>query len=387
MGYIVDISKWQDPSKIDYDTFCKQLDMAIIRVQYGSLKIDPCYTQHIAEMQKHKVPYGVYAFVRGISIADMAQEARDFYCRAKDYNPAFYALDVEEQSMEDMRSGINAYIAELRKYTGNKKIGIYVAHNRYEIFNLDLSKADFVWLPHYGVNNGQISSTPAYYCDLHQYTSVGRISGYEDNLDLDRLMNGRTIEFFTGTKAAPKPITPPPAPKQQPKPAESTTPDIYIAQAGDTLSGIAARFNISGGYKTLAEINNIANPDIIKVGQHIRLKAAYNPPADINIYYTVKPGDTLSGIAAKYHVNGGYKELARINQIPDPNKIYTGQKIKIDNIPVHDTSAPAFYTVRAGDVLSRIAARYKTTVNNLMKLNSDIKDPNKIYIGQKIKIK
>lgn len=43
-------------------------------------------------------------------------------------------------------------------------------------------------------------------------------------------------------------------------------------------------------------------------------------------YYVVKKGDTLSAIAAKY--NTTYQELAKLNNIKNPNKIYAGQKIK-----------------------------------------------------------
>lgn len=39
------------------------------------------------------------------------------------------------------------------------------------------------------------------------------------------------------------------------------------------------------------------------------------------------------------------------------------------------------YTVVKGDTLSRIARRFKTTVDTLVRIN-DIKDPNKIYVGQ-----
>lgn len=373
MGYIIDISKYQNPSKIDYNKFCAQLDLAIIRVQYGSRTIDPFYSEHIRQMQAHKVPYGVYAFARGISLLDMAQEARDFYTRAKDYNPAFYALDVEEQSMQDMRGGVSAYITELRKHT-DKKIGVYVAHNRYKDFNLDLSKADFVWIPHYGANNGAVTSTPAFYCDLHQYTSTGHIDGYSGDLDLNRLMNGRTIEFFTSVKVTPKPVN---------------IPQYYIVQAGDTLGKIAAKFSIAGGYTALAKLNGIANPDLIKVGQKINLKPAYKPATiSAGVYYTVKAGDTLSKIAANFHVAGGYKVLAALNHIPDPNKINIGQRLIIKSSAV-SVSKPtaAYYTVKAGDTLSRIAAQNKTTVNDLLKLNSSIKDPNKIYVGQRIRIR
>ena len=43
--------------------------------------------------------------------------------------------------------------------------------------------------------------------------------------------------------------------------------------------------------------------------------------------YTVKAGDTLSGIAAKY--NTTYKQIAEDNKLSDPNKIYVGQKLVI----------------------------------------------------------
>lgn len=45
------------------------------------------------------------------------------------------------------------------------------------------------------------------------------------------------------------------------------------------------------------------------------------------IYYTVVKGDTLWGIANKYGTT--YQELARINNIANPNLIYVGQKIKV----------------------------------------------------------
>ena len=45
--------------------------------------------------------------------------------------------------------------------------------------------------------------------------------------------------------------------------------------------------------------------------------------------YTVKSGDTLSAIAAKYGVTGGYQALASYNGISNPNKLSVGQKLQI----------------------------------------------------------
>ncbi|WP_132995863.1 glycoside hydrolase family 25 protein [Sporanaerobacter acetigenes] len=196
---IIDISHHQDPYLIDYVKLCSQLDMAIVRVQYGSRTIDRHYKTHISEMKKNNVPFGVYAWVRGVSERDMEVEATDFYNRAKDLDPAFYVLDVEEESMTNMRTGINAYIKKLRLLT-DKKVGIYIGHHLYEEFNLDLDKADFVWIPHYGVNNGQPNSIPDFPCDIHQYTSKGRLEGYSGDLDLNRLLGDKPLEFFTGDK-------------------------------------------------------------------------------------------------------------------------------------------------------------------------------------------
>lgn len=193
---IIDISHHQVQSKINYDKLAKQVKLAIIRTQYGSKLIDRNYKTHHKEFQKRGVPTACYAWVRGISENDMRVEAADFYDRTKDLKPTFWFLDVEEKSMEDMRAGISAYVDELRRL-GAKKIGIYIAHHLYREFNLNLSEVDAIWIPHYGRNNGKVDSKPHFYCDIHQFTSVGRLDGYSGNLDLNRIISDKPLSFFT----------------------------------------------------------------------------------------------------------------------------------------------------------------------------------------------
>jgi GH25 family lysozyme M1 (1,4-beta-N-acetylmuramidase) len=197
MGYIVDLSHHQQPQKINYDVFSKQLDHAIIRTQYGSLTVDTAYKTHHAELRKRGVTTSAYAWVRGVSENDMRVEARNFYNRTKDIDPTFWWLDVEEKSMSDMRAGVKAYVDELRKL-GAVKVGVYIAHHLYQSFNLDMSDFDAIWIPRYGTNNGQPQNKPAYACDLWQYTSVGRLNGYNGNLDLNVIISGKTLSYFTG---------------------------------------------------------------------------------------------------------------------------------------------------------------------------------------------
>ncbi|MGI5828721.1 MAG: glucosaminidase domain-containing protein [Bradymonadia bacterium] len=45
----------------------------------------------------------------------------------------------------------------------------------------------------------------------------------------------------------------------------------YVVKSGDTLSSIASRFNVAGGYKALASYNGISNPNLIRVGQNIKI--------------------------------------------------------------------------------------------------------------------
>lgn len=104
-----------------------------------------------------------------------------------------------------------------------------------------------------------------------------------------------------------------------------------------------------------------------------------------DITYIVKEGDTLSGIAYKYGTT--VRELANINNIQNPNLIFPNEKIIVP-INSNSSNAPYFtghiiYTVKAGDTLSMLALEFRTTVEEIAKLNN-IKDVNLIYIGEKL---
>src|SRR5690606_27985815 len=105
--------------------------------------------------------------------------------------------------------------------------------------------------------------------------------------------------------------------------------------------------------------------------------------------YTVKKGDTLSHIAKRFGTT--VNELVRLNNIKNPNLIYPGQKLKINGSAssksTSSSRAQQYYIVKKGDTLSHIAKRYNTTVKNLVKLNPSIKNPNLIFPGQKIRVK
>ena len=150
--------------------------------------------------------------------------------------------------------------------------------------------------------------------------------------------------------------------------------ESYIVVAGDTLSAIATKYNTT--YQELAKINNISDPNSIYVGQIIQLKASNNVQT-----YTVQSGDTLSGITAKFGTT--YQSLASINGIADPNTIYVGQVLKIDG---NANNEATYHTVASGEYLGLIANKYGVTVSQICSLNN-ISNPDVIYVGQNLRIR
>lgn len=115
------------------------------------------------------------------------------------------------------------------------------------------------------------------------------------------------------------------------------------------------------------------------------------PPLDDNsnsivtndVIYTVKRGDTLSAIATKYHTT--YQALAAYNRIKNPNLIYVGEKIRI---PSTNIDKEITYKVKPGDNLTSIARKFDTTWQKIYEKNRNVigTNPNLIRPGQILKI-
>ncbi|MEG3243274.1 glycoside hydrolase family 25 protein [Streptococcus suis] len=197
MKPIIDVSAWQRPSEIDYDTLSKNISGAIVRIQSGSHTknentatdkngLDKSFDTHIKEFQARNIPVAVYAYVTGNSIESMQEEAQSFYKAANKYKPTFYWLDVEEYTMDDMNAGVEAFRKELETL-GAKNIGIYVGTYFMEDHSINVDKFDAIWIPTYGDDSGYYNAAPNTDLDydLHQYTSRGYVNGFEHHLDLN----------------------------------------------------------------------------------------------------------------------------------------------------------------------------------------------------------
>ncbi|KHO35943.1 peptidoglycan-binding protein LysM [Enterobacter sp. FB] len=140
---------------------------------------------------------------------------------------------------------------------------------------------------------------------------------------------------------------------------------VYSAVAGDETKNILLTRNFSQfSAKTLADTPKVP-----------RAKSTQKP-----IEYTVMSGDTLSKIAERYKTSTD--EIAKNNNIKDVSKIFPGQHLTIYGV---NANGPSNYTVVPGDTLVKIAEKNGVYVDDIARQNN-ISDPNKIYPGQSISI-
>jgi LysM repeat protein len=114
----------------------------------------------------------------------------------------------------------------------------------------------------------------------------------------------------------------------------------YVVQPGDTLSGIAARFAVRGGWPALYAANRPvigSDPGLIRPGAVLVL-----PGLRALVRYRVVPGDTLAAIAAGLAVPGGWSALYAANRRvigPDPGLIRPGTVLAVPRLAVPSPTA------------------------------------------------
>ncbi|WP_249072470.1 GH25 family lysozyme [Lysinibacillus sp. BPa_S21] len=198
IGKIIDISHHQ--GDIDWSKASKEVDLAIIRTQYGTSTIDRKYVRNIAECKKYKVPYGVYIYVTFTNKATALAQAKDFYERAKGHNSLFYVVDVEESfgaNSKNIQEGTQAFIDYLKDK--GVKVGLYTGHHFYKPYKMDTVKNyDFLWIPRYS-GTSAMGKKPDYACDLWQYTESGSVAGIKGNVDLNVLNGTKPLSWFTNS--------------------------------------------------------------------------------------------------------------------------------------------------------------------------------------------
>jgi len=153
--------------------------------------------------------------------------------------------------------------------------------------------------------------------------------------------------------------------------------NYYIVQSGDSLWSISKKFGLS--VDKLKDINNLSG-NLLSVGQKLLIKDT-SSSEDVGVYYTVKAGDTLYGIANEFNLS--VDELKKINNLLN-NNLAIGQKLLVSGTGemVDDGLDYDTYIVKSGDNLYAIARKYSISVDKLKEINN--LSSNLLSIGQKL---
>lgn len=351
----IDVSSYQ--GLIDW-TKVKQAgyQFAIIRLGIGdniASQDDQQLQNNIRGCQENGIPYGFYLVsyakrtTGNESVESEIEHTKRLIQGTKPF-AIFYDMEIAE-TIELGRDTLTTFAIQYCDYFRNLgyNIGVYANKNWFTNclnYNLLKSNGYKIWLAHYGVNQ------PGLECDIWQYTPQGIVLGITANTtDLNIMYDDMLNENIETTN-----------------PLKSVTQIAQEVIAGKWGNGEDRKNKLTvSGYnydKVQAKVNELLKNSSLN-----------------ETTYTVRLGDTLSNIASKYGTT--YQNLAKYNSISNPNIIKVGQIIKI---PI--TNSIKYYTIQKGDTLSSIAKKYNTTVNQLVSWNN-IKNANLIYAGKKIRVK
>ena len=181
----------------------------------------------------------------------------------------------------------------------------------------------------------------------------------------------------------------------------------YTVKAGDTLGGIAIKHNMS--LSALLSKNGISASKPIFPGDKLTIngsaksssssgKSSSSSKPSGGASYTVKSGDTLSGIASKNGMKLG--TLLSLNGISASKPIFPGDKIKVSGSassssssssssaskPSGGSSKASSYAVKSGDTLGGIAAKHGMKLSDLLDKNPQLSTSTPLQIGTKVKV-
>ena len=379
----IDVSNWQHGINVSQ---MRDVEFVIAKATEGTTYVNPDCDRVYRDARASGKKTGVYHFARQ---GDAIAQAKYFVDHISGYiGQSVLVLDYESSAVDQGVGWAKDWLDAVYNMTGVKPV-IYMSNSVVHRYDwTEVAKNYSLWNAGYYAGYKTIYGfvdNPSLHYDLgefsdntslYQYTSSGRLNGWSGNLDLDIFYGDVTdwdaLAGYTSSGDY--------------KPAEPNhhTEDrviYYTVKSGDTLSGIAKRYNTT--YRYLAGLNGIGNPNLIYTGQVLTISGSYpsNTKVETATTYTVKSGDCLSSIGTRLGVS--WIDIANRNGIHSPYTIYPGQVLTIASGST--ASGSRYYTVRSGDTLSRIASQYGTSYQTLAKLNG-IKNPNRIYPGQSIRL-
>ena len=314
----IDVSQFQ--GRIDFEEVARSgIDIVYIRASEGTNYIDPYFRENYEQAKANGLKTGFYHYVTARTVEEAREEAEFFVSNIKGTEPdCKLAMDFEvfgNLSRSEINEISEVFLETVSKLSGKECVIYSDAFNAAETFDEELARQYAIWVADYFVdepaNNGKWSTWVGF-----QYSDIGRINGIEGNVDRDYFTNGILLNDTTKI------------PTDTTKEPNQNFKDITVRR-GETLSEIAIKYNTS--YEYLAKINDIKNPNLIFVGERLKVPTFTKEIHDTShLLYVVKRGNTLSQIAREFDVS--IERIVELNDIKNPNLIFVGEVLRIPTI-------------------------------------------------------
>lgn len=397
----VDIANYQAGINIAAMT---TTDFVIVKATQGTWYTSPSFVKQYSDAKAAGKLLGIYHYAEG---GDYKAEADYFLKTIGDrVGEAILCLDWEDTDNPTFNSGKDkTWVKNWCDYVAKKTKVKPLVYIQASALSRVSGIGDYgLWVAQYAnYNRTDYQATPwnegAYSCAIRQYSSSGRITGYSKNIDLDKFYGDATAWKKYANPGNAKPIeggsSNPSAPSTTP--SGSTLDLVLGVMRGKYGDGDARKAALGKRYDEVQNmINHIATASASTLANEVKagkygngdtrktvLGSRYTEVQNIVNQGSKKSNDEIANevIAGKWGDGNTRKsklEAAGYNYNTIQNLV--NKKLGVT------TSSKQYYTIRNGDTLSEIAARYGTSVSQLQSWNG-IKNANLIYAGQKIRVK
>lgn len=400
----VDIANYQAGINIAAMT---TTDFVIVKATQGTWYTSPSFVKQYSDAKAAGKLLGIYHYAEG---KDYKAEADYFLKTIGDrVGEAILCLDWEGTDNATFNSGKDkTWVKNWCDYVASKtNVKPLVYTSKAYMGNLSGIGDYGLWIAQYANNNPtNYQATPwnegAYSCAIRQYSSTGRIKGYSSNIDLNKFYGDAAAWKKYANPGNAKPVeggsSNPSTPSTPSTTPSGSTLDLVLGvMQGKYGDGNARKAALGTKYNEVQNmINHIATASAstlaneVKAGKYgngdtrkIVLGSRYTEVQNIVNAGSKKSNDEIANevIAGKWGDGN-----TRKSKLEAAGYDYDAVQAIVNKKLGASSSSKQYYTIKKGDTLSEIAARYGTSVSQLQSWNG-IKNADLIYAGQKIRVK
>lgn len=300
----IDISNWQAGINLEK----VPCDFVIIKATEGTGYVSPDWNRQYQQAKKEGKGLGLYHYANG---GNVKSEADFFLKKIKGcVGEAVLALDWESSNNPEFEKGGASWVKQWLDYIYKKtKVRPLLYIQQSAMYRFQKIGNYGLWVAQYADNNASgYQEHPwkegEYTCAVRQYTSHGRLKGYDGNLDLNKFYGNRTAWNKYARKNG----------SNKPAPGKKKTLNVLAKEV------IAGRWGNGEDRKKRLKAAGYNYNSVQKRVNEIMAARAVK-------YHVIKEGETLSGIASRYGTT--IAKLQSWNGISNPDLIYAGSRIRV----------------------------------------------------------